>query len=169
MREDCTYRSRCCWWAPPRRGPPGSWQCPASGWCQRDTGTCSGRRTRLRSGSLRRERERSEGVLISSVESVEAPRNDMTAVENTWTETRHHRLWLQPLIFFPPCCCSGSQIPSLLRGELPKSIMPYSSHNAKSHTFKASLIRHSSCYEAVISYLIKVVLGGLKKKKNPHC
>lgn len=39
-----------------------------------------------------RERERSEGVLISSVESVEASRGDVTAVENTWTETRHHRL-----------------------------------------------------------------------------
>lgn len=38
------------------------------------------------------ERERSEDVLMSSVELVEASRNDMTAVENTWTATRHHRL-----------------------------------------------------------------------------
>lgn len=45
---------RCCWWAPPQGGPVGFWRCLASGLCLRDTGTCSGRRTRLHSGSLRR-------------------------------------------------------------------------------------------------------------------
>lgn len=54
----CTHRNCCCSWAPPRRGPRGSWRCPASGWCQRDTGTCSGKRTRLRSGSLWTERQK---------------------------------------------------------------------------------------------------------------
>lgn len=37
------------------------------------------------------ERERSEGVILSA-ELVEASRNGMTAVENTWPETLHHRL-----------------------------------------------------------------------------
>lgn len=57
----CTYRSCCCCSAPPSRGPPGSWRCPASGWCQRDTGTCSGKRTRLHSGSLWREQQMGNG------------------------------------------------------------------------------------------------------------
>lgn len=55
-----THRRRCCWWAPPPDGHAGSWQCPASGLCLRDTGTCSGPHTRLRSGSLRTE-EREHG------------------------------------------------------------------------------------------------------------
>lgn len=67
---ECTYRSCCCWWAPPPRGPPGSWRCPASGWCQRDTGTCSGKRTRLHSGSLRREWQMIDGKWTSQPSKV---------------------------------------------------------------------------------------------------
>lgn len=54
-----TYMWCCCWWAPPAGGSGGFWQCLASGWCLRGTGTCCGPRTRRHLRSLWR-RDRGE-------------------------------------------------------------------------------------------------------------